>query len=381
MLISQVTPIGWLHAIASLIALASGAYVLIARKGTARHRFWGWWFVGAMVTLNLSAFFIYRFDVLPGRIGQAGAGIFGLFHWFAVVSLGSTLLATFSAMRQRGSAFWSHVHAQSMLITYYGLLGGLLNEMFARIVFLRELAFSISPRAHNILQTLLLQLLQNGLTLIWLGLMLYFLLKVAKAHRRPRPSFTIGHPLRYSGGVFSGCIGLGGIAGAFAGTLGLGFMLGALAGLLLSVKLREQVEPIWGTPSPQQQKVRRLVIGGQIAIFMLLGGSGFFQKMPPLVISQAVIFIIGSSFLAMRWSHGPLMTWLGVSVLAWLGAGMALQLPVPLLAIGDGLLKIGFGLTMVEPLLTATRPLQSPTFALMSEGVAPASRSEASVTA
>jgi hypothetical protein len=60
---------------------------------------------------------------------------------------------------------------------------------------------------------------------------------------------------------------------------------------------------------------------------------------------------------------------------------MLAQLPLPLLAIGDGLLKMGFGLAMAEPLLTVAGKAQRPTLARISEGVAPASRSEASVTA
>ncbi|HJR55440.1 MAG TPA: DUF6609 family protein [Rhizomicrobium sp.] len=387
MLIAHITFIGWLHTIACLIALPAGAYVLAARKGTKRHRVWGWWYIGAMLTLNLSAFFIYKFDIIPGNPPRLGPGIFGIFHWFAVVTLLAIAIATFSALRQRGSAFWSHVHAQSILFSYFMLMGGLINEMFARVVALRELAMSLSPQAGNITQTLLLQSVQNSSTLIWLAAAFYFFRQVAKKHDRPRPeTFTIGHPLRYSGGVFTGSIGLAGIVLAFMGQPGLGFMLGLIPGIFLAFRVRRLVEPVWGMPSPRQRKLGRLVIGAQVALFMLLGSSGYFQRVPPLMAWETTAILLGVSFLLMRWSHGPLMTWLGVSVLAWQGAGVAIGLPIPLLAIGDGLLKMGFGLTMVEPLLTATHPRQSPTrqsptLALISDGVAPASRSEASVTA
>jgi uncharacterized membrane protein len=380
MLIAQVTLIGWLHTIACLIALPAGAYVLAGRKGTQRHRTVGWWYIAAMVVLNVSVFFVYKFDIIPGRTSRFGPGIFGMFHWFAVAALASVALATFSATRQRGSTLWSHVHAQSILGSYYGLTGGLINEMFARIVALRTLALQLSPHARNVTQTLLVQGAQTVSMLLWLGLALYFFLQVQKKFRKLNAdAFTIGYPQRYNGGLFSACIGLGGIAGAFTGMLGWGFIIGAATGLFLSTRARRLVAPVWGTPSPQQQRVRLLVIGAEFAIFMALGSTGFFQRQPELVTTEVTILIVGLGFLGMRWSHGPIMAWLGLSVLAWLGAGMALHLPLQLLAIGDGLIKLGFGFAMSEALLTLSP--QRPTRALMSEGVAPASRNEASVTA
>jgi uncharacterized membrane protein len=384
MLIAHISFIGWLHAIACLIAIPTGAYVLATRKGTKHHRVWGWWYVGAMLTLNVSAFFIYKFDIIPGNPPRLGSGTFGIFHWFAVATFLAVAIATFSALRQRGSVFWSHVHAQSILFSYFMLMGGLINEMFARIVVLRQLALSLSPQAANITQTVLLQAVQNLSTLLWLGAAFYFFRQVAKRHARlSGESFTIGYPLRYSGGVFTGSIGLAGIFLAFMGQPGLGFMLGLIPGIYFAARVRRLVEPIWGTPSPRQQMVGRLVIGAQVVLFTLLGSSGYFQRVPPLVAWETTAVLLGVSFLLMRWSHGPMMTWLGISVLAWQGAGVAIGLPIPLLAIGDGLLKMGFGLTMVEPLFTATprQILQSPTRARISDGVAPASRNEASVTA
>ena len=385
MLSDEISLIGWLHALAALIALPVGAWLLIAPKGLPRHRALGWLYVGAMVALNLGAFFIYKFDIIPSRPPQVGPGLFGLFHWFAVATLIAVALAVFAAARQRNSVFWAHVHAQALLFSYYQLLAGLVNQIMARSEGLRALAMTMSPNAANITETSLNRGLMSGLMLLWLSLGILFAVQVGRRHRRPDPNaFTIGHPLRYSGGIFSICLGLSGVAGAFAGNPGLGFLVGIPIGLFLSMRARHLVAPVWGIPSPSQQKMRQFAVIAQTAAFMILGSSGFFQSNPPLVTWQATAAILGSGFLLMRWSHGPIMTWLGVSVLVWLGAGSMLGLPLPLLAIGDGLLKLGFGLTMAEALLSLPRQrptLQSPTLARISDGVAPASRSEASVTA
>jgi uncharacterized membrane protein len=377
MLIANISLIGWLHTIACLIALPAGAYVLAARKGTSTHRLWGWWYVGAMVALNLSAFFIYRFDIVPGR--GVGPGRFGIFHWSAVAALASVVIAVFAAIRQRRNVVWAHVHAQAMLGSYYGLIGGLINEMFARIAPLRALALQLTPGAGNITRTALVGMVQGGAMLAWFALAALFFLQVAKMHRRhDSNAFTIGYPLRYSGGLFSGCIGLGGIIGAFTGALGWGFILGAALGLFLSRQAQCLVRPVWGQPSARQQTTRMIALGLMIAVFMLLGSIGFFQSVRPVVAWETNILVVGCYFLLLRGSHGPMALWLGVSVLAWLGAGHVLHLPLQLLVIGDGLIKLGFGFAMSEPLLYVC---QRPSRALTSEGVAPASRSEASVTA
>jgi uncharacterized membrane protein len=378
MMLSNISIIGWLHTVACLIALVTGLYVLVAAKGTRRHRRMGWWYVGSMLVLNLSVFVIYRFDIAPGRPPHTGPGIFGLFHWFAVLALASTLVAVFAATRQRGSRGWSHAHAQAMLGSFYGLIGGFINEMFARVLPLRALALHLSPHATNITQTSLVGVVQGSAMLVWFAVAILFFAQVSRRHRRPDPgAFTIGHPLRYSGGAFSLCMGVGGIIGGFTGFLGWGFILGALTGAVLSARVARLVQPIWGVPNDRQQKIRRIALVVQIAIFMLLGSSGFFQAMPRAVTGEVTILIVGSYLLLLRGSHGPMMLWLGGSVLGWLGVGHLLHLPLPLLAIGDGLLKLVFGFVMIEPLLIAH---QSASIARTSEGVAPDARRLASVT-
>ena len=139
MLLTGISLLGWLHSFACLIALFAGAYVLSARKGTRRHRMLGWWYAAATAVQSLSSMGIYRFDISTGKPLHAGSHIFGIFHWLAIAVLMLVLLAIFAASRQR-RATWAHVHAQAMLLSYYILIGGLLNEAFVRILLLRNFA-------------------------------------------------------------------------------------------------------------------------------------------------------------------------------------------------------------------------------------------------
>jgi uncharacterized membrane protein len=68
-------PIGLVHLIASLLAMLTGMFVLLTTKGTTQHKKVGYWYAASMLTLNLTAFMIYR---LYRK--------FAIFHWLAVVS-------------------------------------------------------------------------------------------------------------------------------------------------------------------------------------------------------------------------------------------------------------------------------------------------------
>jgi uncharacterized membrane protein len=72
-----------LHTALGVVALASGAWNLLARKGTPRHRLVGWIYAGSMAGLIGTSFAIFE---LFGR--------FGPFHAMSLVSGGT--LARFS---------------------------------------------------------------------------------------------------------------------------------------------------------------------------------------------------------------------------------------------------------------------------------------------
>jgi hypothetical protein len=306
-----------------------------------------------MAVLNTSIMTIYRFDIRPGKPPQVGPHIFGIFHGMALVTLAAVLLAIFAASRQK-RLLWAHVHPQSMLFSYYLLIGGLINEMLVRITALRNFAMTLSPHAGNPANTVLAREAQTAAMMIWLILALWFAVKVTR--ERASKTGTIGYPLRYSGGLLTACAGIGIIIGGLLGFPGYGLIAGLAAGFIVARRAAAIVRPRWGRPSLGQLRVLVGVIGLEMTIFSLLGASGAFAHMAHAPMLEITLAIVGFHFLPMRWSHGPLMPVLGAAVLAWLGAGVTMHLPLPVIAAGDGLLKLGFGLAMAWPLVKpATR--------------------------
>jgi uncharacterized membrane protein len=80
--------LGWFHTATALVALASGAAVLLRRKGTLWHRRIGWTYVVSMILLNVTALMIYRLF-----------GHFGPSHIAALVSLVTVLGGIVTAVR------------------------------------------------------------------------------------------------------------------------------------------------------------------------------------------------------------------------------------------------------------------------------------------
>jgi uncharacterized membrane protein len=129
------TPLGWTHSATAAFALASGAAVLLATKGTRRHRQLGWVYVTSMVALNGTALLIYRLF-----------GGFGPFHAFAILSLITVVAgaaAAVQARRFRGiRALDSRTRALErhyawMTWSYVGLVAAALSEGATRLPLFR----------------------------------------------------------------------------------------------------------------------------------------------------------------------------------------------------------------------------------------------------
>jgi uncharacterized membrane protein len=351
MLLTGISLLGWVHSFACVMALFTGAHVLIARKGTARHRVWGRWYAAAMVAQSLLVMGVYNFDYIPGPHAKPGPHIFGFFHWGSLLALAAVALALFSAARQQRHLAWAHVHAQSMLFSYYLLISALINELFARVAVFRAAALALSPQATTTLGTMLVRQAQLAGLIAWVGCALWFALKVC-GRRRP-PAFTIGYPLRYGGGVFVACVGAGIFAGAILGRgmMTWGLLAGFLAGIIFARRVAPRVAGRWGSSSLAQGRAMTIAVTLEFAVFNVLGASGAFAFMGRAATWEVSLAIVGAHFLLMRWSHGRLMMALGIAVLAWLGLGVAAHLPLAAVAMGDGLLKLGFGVVMAWPLL------------------------------
>ena len=129
------TTLGWAHTATAVVALASGAAVLVAAKGTMRHRQLGWIYAASMLGLNGTALFIYRLF-----------GGFGPFHAFAIVSLVGVLCGTASGIMVRRHRRARELDARARAIEYHyawmtwsyvGLVAAALSEVATRLPIFR----------------------------------------------------------------------------------------------------------------------------------------------------------------------------------------------------------------------------------------------------
>jgi len=112
-------PLGLLHLLVAVAAIAAGAAVLAAAKGTPSHRWSGRVYLGAMVAVNLSALLIY--ELFDG---------FGAFHWLALASLATVLAGYGETLIRRPG--WVTRHAYYMSGSYIGLIAALAAEVLTR---------------------------------------------------------------------------------------------------------------------------------------------------------------------------------------------------------------------------------------------------------
>jgi uncharacterized membrane protein len=122
------SPLGAIHFATAIVALAFGAIVLGAPKGTPLHRTIGAGFVAAMVILNVSSLAIYRLT-----------GHFEPFHALALFSLATVERGMVPALRRRPG--WLMAHYWSMAWSYLALLAAACSEIVVR-VFLRPGIFA-----------------------------------------------------------------------------------------------------------------------------------------------------------------------------------------------------------------------------------------------
>lgn len=113
--------LGLFHTTCALLALGSGAAVLLRRKGTRSHRRLGWVYVASMLVLNGTALMIYRLF-----------GGFGPFHVAAVASLLTVVAGIIPAYR-RTPANWVERHYACMTWSYVGLWAAAAAEVGTRV--------------------------------------------------------------------------------------------------------------------------------------------------------------------------------------------------------------------------------------------------------
>ena len=183
--VHDITLIGWLHTTACLIALFAGGWNIVGAKGTPRHIAMGRVYVVSMIVLNLSAFAIYKFDIAHFVPFRAGPNIFGFFHWLAVAALVFVLVGYY-ASRHQNRAFWSYVHPIAMTLSYYDLIGGGINEAFARLDPLRALARASAKSAGGQVGAPIVGMAQTAAMAATLIMIIYFVARVAIYRRQAK---------------------------------------------------------------------------------------------------------------------------------------------------------------------------------------------------
>jgi len=182
--VSDVTPLGWFHTAACLVALVIGAVQVGSTKGTAAHRWRGNVYFWSMVIANGTTLFLYTVDVVirPGQKPLIGP-YFGVFHWLAMFTLLLVVLGRVSANRQK--AFFAYGHPVFMILSYWLLVGGGINEAFARLGWLHDLALAISPGAKTIAEYKLALWFQNANHVVALIALVAAIAGVRRLRRKP----------------------------------------------------------------------------------------------------------------------------------------------------------------------------------------------------
>jgi len=170
----NLSPLGWPHTFACLVAMFAFFRVILLRKGSAKHRMWGRVYSTAYVVLCVTGLGIYRLHK------------FFFPHWLAIgglLVLGAAFYAT--RFKPRG---WRGIHLTAMLLTAANLFGGAINEAFLRIKPLHDIA------GDNILASPVVGITQGIFGDIFLLLIIGYLatLDLAEWRRYPRASKVRG---------------------------------------------------------------------------------------------------------------------------------------------------------------------------------------------
>src|SRR5215831_8853969 len=181
--VAQITPIGWVHSMLCLVALALGARNLSLEKGTQAHRHAGQWYVASMVVLNVSALFIYRI----GNVRVQGFMLdrFSVFHWMAVATLAAVGLAYVAARRQ-DRALFAYAHPAAMIFSYYMLVGGAMNEAFVHVRSLQRFGFVHVPGTQIVIPGPAIGVTQFIVMLLAFAVLTYFMAQVAAYRAREK---------------------------------------------------------------------------------------------------------------------------------------------------------------------------------------------------
>jgi len=184
MRLNDISFLGWVHTVVCVLAMVTGTRQLVGRKGTAAHALSGSVYFVSMVAANVTVLFIFHGEDLIFRHGRPpvlGQG-FGFFHWLAIITLALVLLGRLAASRQR-QAFFAYAHPICMILSYWVLVGGAVNEAFDRIEWVRQAALAISPGARSLAGYKLLYIVYFAMDAVILALLAVAVVQVRRFRR------------------------------------------------------------------------------------------------------------------------------------------------------------------------------------------------------
>lgn len=114
--------LGWFHLLTSCLAMLAGAFVLVAQKGTTKHKKVGYVYVASMVLVCGSAMGIYN---LTGK--------FGMFHILAIVGFVSLVGGMIPMFMKNIKRENKAVHIWFMYYSVLGLYAAFASELSVRI--------------------------------------------------------------------------------------------------------------------------------------------------------------------------------------------------------------------------------------------------------
>ncbi|NQY09978.1 MAG: DUF2306 domain-containing protein [Flavobacteriales bacterium] len=112
---------GLIHLIVSVLALITGTFVLLMRKGTNIHKKVGYVYVFSMVVMLITSFLIYR--LFNG---------WGVFHYFSLVSVVTILCGMVPTLFKKQLKNWISIHYKFMYWSVIGLYCALFSEILTR---------------------------------------------------------------------------------------------------------------------------------------------------------------------------------------------------------------------------------------------------------
>lgn len=113
---------GLIHFIASVFALLLRTLILILPKGTSKHKVIGRLYTAAMLFVLITAFMTYRLF-----------GIWGIFHWTAVVSSLTLICGILPILLKRPTKNYISLHFSFMYWSIIGVYGAFVSETLVRM--------------------------------------------------------------------------------------------------------------------------------------------------------------------------------------------------------------------------------------------------------